>query len=171
MNMSDQMQEEIDPELTEFRCEDARLATGIWIDGYADSPDNDEPEWKKHPAAYHNALACGHFSYRKDGSDDYTQCAPDWIPAAGIADLRRKIDSFVRGEIGGFGPTPTEYCPGDDMPPFQVAIRRDGEKVFVKLLDNGRHCADHSLEQELTDERLKELQEYFTRINGYWPPR
>ena len=67
MNMSDQIQEEIDPELTEFVFENTCLGTGIWIDGYADSPDNDEPEWENHPVAYHNALACGHYSYRKLG--------------------------------------------------------------------------------------------------------
>ncbi len=169
--IADQPQGEIDSELTEFVFEDARLVTGIWIDGYADSPDNDEPEWKNHPAAYHNALACGHFSHRKDGSDDYAQCAPDWIPATGIVELKRKIDAFIRGEIGGFGPTPTEYCPGDDMPPFQIAIRKVGDKTFVKLLDNGRYCEDHTVVQEFSETQLKELQDYFTRISKYWPPR
>ena len=77
----------------------------------------------------------------------------------------------MAGEINAFGPMPKGFCPGDDMPPFQISMRRDDGRVFVNLSDNVRDCADHSIEQELTDARLKELQEYFTRINGYWPPR
>ena len=169
--MSDQIQEEIDPELTEFSFEDSERVTTIWIDGYADNPEWDEPEWADHPEAYRNAVACGHCSYLKDGTDSHMQCAPDWIPASGIAEIKRCIDRFVSGEINEFGQTPKEFCPGDDMPPFQIAMHRDAGRVFVRLSDNGRHCADHSIEQELTDVRLNELQEYFTRISGYWPPR
>lgn len=163
--------EDIDPELTEFEFEDSEKVTMIWIDGYADNPDWGEPEWANNPEAYRNAVACGHCSSLKNDTDSYMQCAPDWMPASGIAEIKRCIDRIVNGEIDEFGPTPKEVCPGYDMPPFQIAMRRDGGKVFVCLSDNGRNCADHSVEQELTEERLKELQGYFTRINQYWPPR
>lgn len=167
-----ELKEEIDSELTEFVFEDSETVTTIWIDHYADYPGWDEPQWVDNPEAYRNALACGHRMYRKNGGK-YFQFTPDWIPASGVAEIKRCIDLFVDGEIDEFGATPTTGCFADELPPIQIAMRRNEGRVFVRFIDNGRHSYDlgHSVEQELTEERLKELQDYFTRINQYWPPR
>ncbi len=165
--------DEYSEEKTIFEFEDDSLVHSVWIDGYVDDPDYEEDGLvPDDPRLRRNGLACGRNIKAKDGSGFGCMFCPEIIMTHDVVALRDGVGEFLNGAIDKFGPFPKQNPYGGDCPFFSLELKRneDGGVAFVAITDVPGSGV-HEVSGLMTNDRLKELHEYFTRIVEWFPPR
>lgn len=165
--------EEYSEEKTVFDFENDDIILSVWIDKYADDPvyieEHDVPD-DEH--IRRNGLACGRNYSFKDGRGWGCMFGHEYMLTSDVVTLKEGVSDFMSGKIKKFGPFPEKDPYGSDYPFFNLELVRDVEdrihfSVKVDVSGSGIEYVDGVM----SEEKLAELSDYYTRISEWFPVR